>query len=301
LRHEWHALWHRCGTTVFQSPHWLIPWAHAFAPEQIVVLTLRENRKLVGVAPFCFVAEPRCRTLRLLGCGISDRMDFLLLPEVRYTDALHSWLEFLNALNLCDTIELDGFPPQSARNFEQPFRHWAAQTCEGAVCPVLHLDSCEPVRSAVSARRWKNISYAQRKLEASGGRIESATPETLTWTLAELFRLHADRMGTAGLEVGARRGAQRARRERQPNAGREDLLQVSRLLHPGTNAPSTVGDAASHGCIRMREAAVEELARMIQEYAGPEKSASWYRAVQGSDDDRREIDLDSSVSIYIHS
>src|SRR5436305_1033373 len=47
----------------------------------------------------------------------------------------------------------------------------------------------------------------------------------------------------------------------------------------GTDDEDSIGEAASHGCIRMSEEDAAALARYLQEHAGASKSASWYAAV----------------------
>jgi lipoprotein-anchoring transpeptidase ErfK/SrfK len=47
----------------------------------------------------------------------------------------------------------------------------------------------------------------------------------------------------------------------------------------GTADDDSLGEAASHGCIRMSESEVFELARYIQEHAGAGKPEAWYDKV----------------------
>lgn len=68
----------------------------------------------------------------------------------------------------------------------------------------------------------------------------------------------------------------------------------------GTDAPHTLGEAASHGCIRMDPDDVERLARRVQDHGGESRSDSWYQTVMSSDTDKRTIHLSNPVSIEIH-
>ncbi len=47
----------------------------------------------------------------------------------------------------------------------------------------------------------------------------------------------------------------------------------------GTNRPDTLGSASSHGCIRMSEADVMELGKMVMEHSGESRSAGWFRRI----------------------
>ena len=47
----------------------------------------------------------------------------------------------------------------------------------------------------------------------------------------------------------------------------------------GTDDDDSIGEAASHGCIRMVESDAAALAQYLQEHAGASRSESWYAAV----------------------
>lgn len=50
----------------------------------------------------------------------------------------------------------------------------------------------------------------------------------------------------------------------------------------GTNNPDSIGEAASHGCIRMAESDAVDLAKYLMEHAGAHHDDSWYDDVQAS-------------------
>ena len=51
----------------------------------------------------------------------------------------------------------------------------------------------------------------------------------------------------------------------------------------GTNDPGSIGEAASHGCIRMDEQDATDLARYLMEETGTHHDDSWYENVVNSD------------------
>jgi len=51
----------------------------------------------------------------------------------------------------------------------------------------------------------------------------------------------------------------------------------------GTNDPDSIGEAASHGCIRMTETDAVALAKYLMEQTGAHHDDSWYDNVQSSD------------------
>src|SRR5438128_1331291 len=78
LAPEWPPLCRRQpnGTPV-QSPMWLLSWWHHFGSNELNVITVRENDRLVGFAPL-YVLRDEDESLGLfLGTGISDYLDVL--------------------------------------------------------------------------------------------------------------------------------------------------------------------------------------------------------------------------------
>ena len=67
----------------------------------------------------------------------------------------------------------------------------------------------------------------------------------------------------------------------------------------GTGLAGSLGNARSHGCIRMRNADVVELARMIMFHAGAEKSQEWYRETVAQKETTREVSLPRAVTVRI--
>ena len=78
-RTDWLELWKRSSrATPFQSPDWLIPWWKYFANGRLCVLELRNNSRLVGLAPFFVTDASDENSLRLLGTGNTDYLDILV-------------------------------------------------------------------------------------------------------------------------------------------------------------------------------------------------------------------------------
>jgi lipoprotein-anchoring transpeptidase ErfK/SrfK len=57
----------------------------------------------------------------------------------------------------------------------------------------------------------------------------------------------------------------------------------------GTDQEDSLGSAASHGCIRMAQSDVYDLARYLMEHTGAAKSDDWYRAVINGDSSQSVI------------
>jgi len=95
------------------------------------------------------------------------------------------------------------------------------------------------------------------------------------------------------------------REPRQPGDPKNPLGRAQLIYDPprtihGTNEPQSIGQAVSHGSIRLPNSVVVELAREAMRAAGVEKDEAWYRAVQ-QDRTRKEIvDLPRQIPIRVY-
>ena len=81
--------------------------------------------------------------------------------------------------------------------------------------------------------------------------------------------------------------------------GRAQLVyDPPRTIH-GTNDPTSIGKAVSHGSIRLANADVTRLARQLMEITGVKKDAAWYRQVQQNTTQKVVVDLPKRVPIKI--
>jgi CelD/BcsL family acetyltransferase involved in cellulose biosynthesis len=192
LAPEWRSLWERCpDATPFQSPEWLLPWQHHLGQGALQVLTIRRAGSLEALMPLHRHGWPP--RLSLLGQGISDYLDLLLVPSAspETTAALHEWLR--NAVGRGASIDFDQHRPGSpllAGSLPGCLRQeWLREPC-----PILALPSTvEELRSRWSSSLRKHAGYARRRFEREGGSIEMATAETLDEILTALFQAHQRR------------------------------------------------------------------------------------------------------------
>ena len=81
--------------------------------------------------------------------------------------------------------------------------------------------------------------------------------------------------------------------------GRVQLVyDLPRTIH-GTNQPSSIGKAVSHGSIRMRNDDAVALAKRLMEAAGAGKDESWYTRVQANRSTKEVVDLPKQVPIRV--
>jgi lipoprotein-anchoring transpeptidase ErfK/SrfK len=67
----------------------------------------------------------------------------------------------------------------------------------------------------------------------------------------------------------------------------------------GTYLPSSLGNARSHGCIRMRNIDAVELARVVMIHGGADKSQAWYDRAVAVADTSREVQLPRPVRLRV--
>lgn len=81
--------------------------------------------------------------------------------------------------------------------------------------------------------------------------------------------------------------------------GRVQLVyDPPRTIH-GTNQPSSIGKAVSHGSIRMTNQSAIELAKRIMDASGAGKDAAWYERVQANRGEKVIVDLPAPVPIRV--
>lgn len=67
----------------------------------------------------------------------------------------------------------------------------------------------------------------------------------------------------------------------------------------GTHDTHTLGDAASHGCIRMEPTDVKRLSKWVQEHGGETRGDAWFRRVKANDGTSHTVTLPDPVRITI--
>ena len=81
--------------------------------------------------------------------------------------------------------------------------------------------------------------------------------------------------------------------------GRAQLVyDPPRSIH-GTNAPASIGRAASHGSIRMRNEDIVQLAREVMEAGGAQRDDSFFTQVRNNRKTKQVVDLPNPVPITI--
>lgn len=196
LRAEWSHFWRECeAATPFQTPEWLLPWARRWAPNSLLVITVRQRGRLVGLAPFFLYAPAGSplRTVVILGNGLSDTLDGLATPgnEQAVVDSVLTTLDEHSAeWDACDWQQLRAESPLLN---QAPPGSWADNVFPNDAWPTLSL----PVEPRLSRHFARRLHADRARLERLGPvRFERAHADTFDACFDSLVALHAARWGS---------------------------------------------------------------------------------------------------------
>jgi lipoprotein-anchoring transpeptidase ErfK/SrfK len=82
--------------------------------------------------------------------------------------------------------------------------------------------------------------------------------------------------------------------------GRARLIYRAPYSLHGTEALESLGEAASHGSVRVANEEIIGIARLVQEHGGEERSEEWYRNAVGTPTEMFEVPLSNPVTLLIY-
>lgn len=185
---EWTSLWRRCTrSSVFQSPAWVHAWWAHFGGAHPWLLTFRDAKRLVGIAPLFLWPEER-RVL-LMGTGITDSLDLLADDqwETPIANATLKWLD--DCRSDWDVFDCQQLPSHSPLVTAAALPHWVDSRQIQDTTPILPLPE-----NVHEMPRLSEIAYLHRRLEKEGKvEIVAANEETFTEVLSAVVKLHSAR------------------------------------------------------------------------------------------------------------
>jgi CelD/BcsL family acetyltransferase involved in cellulose biosynthesis len=196
---EWNSLWCRCPhVTTFQRPEWLLAWMRSFEPSQPLLIEIRCNDHLVGLAPLLVYQSGAEKVLALMGGGVSDYLDILVDPDFANQTLTIIW-NHIKEEPAWTTLDLADLPNTSLLLHTWPddftFSKTAHDVCSGLTLP----SKVEELKNLLPFRQLRNLRNARNRLRRAGdARIEIANRETLPLFLDALFHLHSERWARAG-------------------------------------------------------------------------------------------------------
>lgn len=188
---EWTALCDECPDgTPFQRPEWLLSWErHLSFGGEPRVITFRRNGRLVGLLPLELRHQPGgSRVLSLLGAGVTDHLDMLVLPGVSLELPLLAHLH--QTRRQWDALELEALRPSSPLLALRFPEDWADEVAGGIASPVLRLP---PPSTPANLRR-----AGARLGRLPKARWLRANPSNVDDLLEAFIELHGQRWSGVG-------------------------------------------------------------------------------------------------------
>ena len=99
----------------------------------------------------------------------------------------------------------------------------------------------------------------------------------------------------------------REKRAREPGDPRNPMGRVKIFFRApdyyihGTRETDSLGQAESHGCVRMRNADVIELARLVMENGGASRSPGWFQRVINRVRSTQDVRLSQPVALRVRA
>lgn len=187
LEPDWWELWRACPAAApFASPAWLLPWWAAFRPGPLATVAVRQDGRLVGLAPLWLEEGPQGRRLLPLGIGITDHLDVLLHPEA--TGAGAAIVEAILSQPGWEVWSLEEMAPDAmALGLPLP----GAEIADHSACPVLRLDG-----EHVPSGKRRKLRMSLNRVEKRSGQVTVA--KDVSRFLDDLVRLHGARWRERG-------------------------------------------------------------------------------------------------------
>jgi lipoprotein-anchoring transpeptidase ErfK/SrfK len=82
--------------------------------------------------------------------------------------------------------------------------------------------------------------------------------------------------------------------------GRAQLVYSPPNTIHGTNAPESIGHAASHGSIRVTNEVAVQLARQVMDAGGAQRDDAFFRRVEQNQTQRESVNIPNPVPIRVH-
>jgi CelD/BcsL family acetyltransferase involved in cellulose biosynthesis len=200
LAKEWNALLHASDfDTIFLTHEWQSVWWHFFSPgRELVLLALRQEGDLVGIAPFYRqpLQDGQAVIQLVGGVDICDYLDIIALPD--YKDQVYqSVFEFLTTeLTNWDKIDLHCIPETSPFNalYEAAAQHQlVVQRQVEDVCPFIPLPSTWDEYLVMLDKKQRHElrrKIRRAKREAQVDWYMTSDVENLTEDVETFFDLH---------------------------------------------------------------------------------------------------------------
>jgi CelD/BcsL family acetyltransferase involved in cellulose biosynthesis len=202
---EWGALARTSPSGIFATPEWHKAVQEGFGDRgQAVVATIRDEGRLMGVAPFRMSSRYLFRETSLLGMGeggygLADYAGMLAAPgrERHVAEAVMVWLRDRGTWDVLDLQQLPEGPLTDALVDAVGPAGLPSLLQRQNICHVVHLPTTWAeyrARLSVGSREW--LEKRPRKVERDlGAQVELVQPDQMIEEYTNLRRLQAQRFG----------------------------------------------------------------------------------------------------------
>lgn len=194
---DWRALAERCeNATPFQLPEWMLTWWANFGSGELCVLAYREHGTLLGLLPFFRHSWEGRRQITLIGSGISDYLEPMILTEHKsaVVQSLQAYLQQRSDWDISVWQDLNRDSPLAVLGEVQP------ETPSSAIVWG-HRDFKEGFNEYWAARGpnlRRNVRRYGKRADSAGS-LEFAVSNLADPNLMDaLVRLHGARWGAHG-------------------------------------------------------------------------------------------------------
>jgi CelD/BcsL family acetyltransferase involved in cellulose biosynthesis len=214
LRPAWNRLLAETPNgTAFNSWEWLVPWWHAFAKNQelLVLAFWNLHGDLVGLAPLeihtsRIVPGLRYRLLRFMGdgSGDSDNLDFLIRPgyEAQVTRSFFDYLDV--ETRSWDCCQLNTIPDESASLIyllqQLNVRRWRYIVQQRPRSAIPLPDSWDSYENRISKKERRKLRYYRQRITKTYAAQfhKCSNKEELRSVMDAFFALHEKRWRSVG-------------------------------------------------------------------------------------------------------
>ncbi|GAB5492549.1 MAG: GNAT family N-acetyltransferase [Phototrophicaceae bacterium] len=176
LKSEWNTLLKRSlSDTPFSSHEWHSNWWNAYAPGELWVITVRDDKDtLQGIAPLFIATSDEQRVVHFIGCeDVTDYVDVLVDKD--NSEAVYQALAdfFVEHKDNYDSLDLCNIPAESATYTYFPSvlsdASFNVETKVQEVCPLIELpDTFEGYLELLDKKQRKEVQRKLRRAKGAG-------------------------------------------------------------------------------------------------------------------------------------
>lgn len=192
ISEEWEDICDHCSRiTPFQYPQWLIPWWEIFGNDQLRLITLREDGKLVGLGCFFIYKDAgKMRRCCFVGSGISDYLDITALDGYRALCARKIFdylLEIRSEWDICDFQEI----PEGSELITNALFNGIKITPVKSSTLTYKLINKKPFSYQIPKKMRNNLRRSEKKMNADRGFVlKDFDSENVSEMVNDLFSVH---------------------------------------------------------------------------------------------------------------